>query len=138
MACLFLLYLVISFIDDAPCPIAVRGMMYYRKALMLQAYLERMTAGGWPTWECIDFLFLASLARFLFSVNCALDTEAATSKNEVSDTQGFELSRESRAQADLKFTYVVTCQIYGKQKEDRKPEAADIALLMQRWCNTHP
>jgi len=24
----------------------VRGMMYYRKALMLQTYLERTTAGG--------------------------------------------------------------------------------------------
>ncbi|KAL3519146.1 hypothetical protein ACH5RR_021735, partial [Cinchona calisaya] len=83
----------------------VRGMMYYRKALMLQAYLERLTAG---------------------------DVEAATSKNGVTDIQGFELSPEARAQADLKFTYVVTCQIYGKQKEDRKPEAADIALLMQR------
>jgi hypothetical protein len=25
---------------------AVRGMMYYRKALMLQTYLERLTSGG--------------------------------------------------------------------------------------------
>ncbi|KAH9740876.1 callose synthase 9 [Citrus sinensis] len=83
----------------------VRGMMYYRKALMLQAYLERMTSG---------------------------DTEAALSSLDASDTQGFELSREARAHADLKFTYVVTSQIYGKQKEDQKPEAADIALLMQR------
>ncbi|KAJ4724122.1 Callose synthase-like protein [Melia azedarach] len=83
----------------------VRGMMYYRKALMLQAYLERMTAG---------------------------DTEAALSSYDATDTRGFELSPEARAQADLKFTYVVTCQIYGKQKEDQKPEAADIALLMQR------
>ncbi|KAL5196220.1 Callose synthase 9 [Glycine soja] len=77
----------------------IRGMMYYRKALMLQTYLERTTAGG-----------------------C----------DEVTNTHGFELSPEARAQADLKFTYVVTCQIYGKQKEEQKPEAADIALLMQR------
>ncbi|KAG7022059.1 Callose synthase 9, partial [Cucurbita argyrosperma subsp. argyrosperma] len=61
----------------------VRGMMYYRKALMLQTYLERGTYGA-------------------------------------------------RAQADLKFTYVVTCQIYGRQREQQKPEASDIALLMQR------
>lgn len=65
-----------------------------------------------------------------------LDVEAAVSKNEASDTQGYELSPEARAQADLKFTYVVTCQIYGKQKEEQKPEAADIALLMQRYVNT--
>ncbi|TKY50586.1 Callose synthase 9 [Spatholobus suberectus] len=83
----------------------VRGMMYYRKALMLQTYLERTTAG---------------------------DLEAAIGSDEITDTHGFDLSPEARAQADLKFTYVVTCQIYGKQKEEQKPEAADIALLMQR------
>ncbi|RAL52099.1 hypothetical protein DM860_014926 [Cuscuta australis] len=83
----------------------VRGMMYYRKALMLQAYLERVAAQ---------------------------DSEAAISQSKATDTQGFELSPEARAQVDLKFTYVVTCQIYGKQKENQKPEAADIALLMQR------
>ncbi|CAK7339193.1 unnamed protein product [Dovyalis caffra] len=83
----------------------VRGMMYYRKALMLQSYLERVASG---------------------------DVEAAVSYNDSNDTKGFELSPEARALAGLKFTYVVTCQIYGKQKEDQKPEAADIALLMQR------
>ncbi|XP_062083872.1 callose synthase 9 [Humulus lupulus] len=83
----------------------VRGMMYYRKALMLQTYLERKSSG---------------------------DLETAISNTDEIETQGFELSPEARAQADLKFTYVVTCQIYGKQKEEHKPEAADIALLMQR------
>ncbi|CAN1241676.1 Callose synthase 9, partial [Linum perenne] len=80
----------------------VRGMMYYRKAIMLQSYLERGTA------------------------------QAAIGTKDATNTQGFELSPEARAQADIKFTYVVTCQIYGKQKEEQKPEAADIALLMQR------
>lgn len=64
-----------------------------------------------------------------------LDVEAGIVRNETTDVQGFELSPEARARADLKFTYVVTCQIYGKQKEDQKPEAADIALLMQRFCH---
>ncbi|CAG7882186.1 unnamed protein product [Brassica rapa] len=84
----------------------VRGMMYYRKALMLQSYLERKAGrdGGEST---------------LFG-------------NNMTDAEGFELSPKARAQADLKFTYVVTCQIYGRQKEDKKPEAVDIALLMQR------
>lgn len=82
----------------------VRGMMYYRKALMLQSYLERGTG----------------------------DVEANLPGNGSTETKGFELFPESRAQADLKFTYVVTCQIYGKQKEEQKPEAADIALLMQQ------
>ncbi|KAK6925714.1 1,3-beta-glucan synthase subunit FKS1-like, domain-1 [Dillenia turbinata] len=83
----------------------VRGMMYYRQALMLQTYLERVAAG---------------------------DMEQGISSGELIDGQGFELSPETRAQADLKFTYVVTCQIYGKQKEEQKPEAADISLLMQQ------
>ncbi|KAM3751890.1 hypothetical protein ACB098_04G145700 [Castanea mollissima] len=81
----------------------VRGMMYYRRALMLQSYLE-----GRPL------------------------REDAYSQTDLPATQGFELSRESRAQADLKFTYVVSCQIYGQQKQKKLPEAADIALLLQR------
>ncbi|GMY15024.1 callose synthase 10 isoform X6 [Fagus crenata] len=80
----------------------VRGMMYYRRALMLQSYLERRSLGD--TYSQTDF----------------------------PTTQGFEFSRESRAQADLKFTYVVSCQIYGQQKQKKAPEAADIALLLQR------
>ncbi|CAN6285923.1 unnamed protein product [Urochloa humidicola] len=82
----------------------VRGMMYYRKALMLQSYLERIRSE---------------------------DPESTIALAGSADTH-FELSPEARAQADLKFTYVVTCQIYGKQKGEGKPEAADIALLMQR------
>ncbi|OVA17595.1 Glycosyl transferase [Macleaya cordata] len=81
----------------------VRGMMYYRRALMLQSYLERRRI------EEID-----------------------SSGASIPTTQGFELSREARAQADLKFTYVVSCQIYGQQKQKKAPEAADIALLLQR------
>lgn len=61
------------------------------------------------------------------------DTGAALNGNASTETQGFELSPYARAQADLKFTYVVTCQIYGKQKAEGKPQAADIALLMQRY-----
>jgi hypothetical protein len=55
------------------------------------------------------------------------------SQMEFPTAQGFELSRESRAQADLKFTYVVSCQIYGQQKQRKAQQAADIALLLQRY-----
>ncbi|XP_050224596.1 callose synthase 10 [Mercurialis annua] len=81
----------------------IRGMMYYRRALMLQSFLERRSLGVDDRSESGFFT-----------------------------TQGFELSRESRAQADLKFTYVVSCQIYGQQKHRKDKEAADIALLLQR------
>ncbi|CAI9112991.1 OLC1v1013507C1 [Oldenlandia corymbosa var. corymbosa] len=80
----------------------VRGMMYYRRALMLQSFLEKRSMG--------DSYSQISFPR----------------------TQGFELSPEARAQADIKFTYVVSCQIYGQQKQSKRPEAADIALLLQR------
>ncbi|KAM1128949.1 hypothetical protein ACFX10_038684 [Malus domestica] len=81
----------------------VRGMMYYRRALMLQSFLERRSLG------VDDF-----------------------PQNDVFTSQGYELSCESRAQADLKFTYVVSCQIYGQQKQRKALEAADISLLLQR------
>ncbi|XP_011024097.1 PREDICTED: callose synthase 10 isoform X2 [Populus euphratica] len=81
----------------------VRGMMYYRRALMLQSYLERRSLG--------------------------VDDYSQTN---FSTSQGFELSRGARAQADLKFTYVVSCQIYGQQKQRKTVEAADISLLLQR------
>ncbi|XVF54616.1 hypothetical protein PTKIN_Ptkin05aG0196000 [Pterospermum kingtungense] len=81
----------------------VRGMMYYRRALMLQSYLERRSLG------VDEYSQTDSLA-----------------------TEGFELSREARAQADIKFTYVVSCQIYGQQKQNKRAEAVDIALLLQR------
>lgn len=55
------------------------------------------------------------------------------SQNVLPSTQGFELSREARAQADIKFTYVVSCQIYGQQKQRKAQEAVDIALLLQRY-----
>lgn len=76
------------------------------------------------------FYFWHFINIFILEIS---DTEAALSRLETTDTQGYELSPEARARADLKFTYVVTCQIYGRQKEEQKPEAADIALLMQRW-----
>ncbi|KAL6576445.1 Callose synthase 10 [Orobanche hederae] len=79
----------------------VRGMMYYRKALMLQSHLEKRSLEE-------------NVSQTSFT------------------TQDFELSREARAQADIKFTYVVSCQIYGQQKQRKAPEAADIALLLQR------
>ncbi|ESQ52310.1 hypothetical protein EUTSA_v10016126mg [Eutrema salsugineum] len=80
----------------------VRGMMYYRRALMLQSFLERRGLG-------VDDISLTNMPR------------------------GFISSPEARAQADLKFTYVVSCQIYGQQKQQKKPEATDIALLLQRY-----
>ncbi|XP_030938469.1 callose synthase 10 isoform X3 [Quercus lobata] len=111
----------------------VRGMMYYRRALMLQSYLEGRSLGG----ICFIAFLISSISYFrechryilTFYLESIVDGYSQTN---LPTTQGFELSRESRAQADLKFTYVVSCQIYGQQKQKKSPEAADIALLLQR------
>lgn len=47
------------------------------------------------------------------------------------EAQG-SIDRSAEAQAELKFTYVVTCQIYGEQKRKGKVQAADILYLMQK------
>ncbi|MCO5610096.1 hypothetical protein L7F22_064331 [Adiantum nelumboides] len=83
----------------------VRGMMYYRRALMLQSFLER------PDVAVAD-----------------KDDEPIPSFN----SKGYLVSRLARAQADIKFTYVVTCQIYGQQKQKQDHRAADVLYLMQK------
>lgn len=114
----------------------VRGMMYYRRALMLQSYLERRPLAGISLsieWliVCSDLLWLSERLKHTDVIPFVL-TVADYAQNTLPPTQGFELSHEARAQADLKFTYVVSCQIYGQQKQRKAPEAADIALLLQR------
>lgn len=66
-------------------------------------------------------------------INPFLSVVTDYSRSGLLPTQGFALSHEARAQSDLKFTYVVSCQIYGQQKQRKAPEAADIALLLQRY-----
>ncbi|KAG0631673.1 hypothetical protein M758_1G271400 [Ceratodon purpureus] len=81
----------------------VRGMMYYKKALELQAELESRTA---PDLE-----------------------RGGTSS---SRPQRALSLRSPQAQAELKFVYLVSCQIYGDQKKTGKAQAADILYLMQQ------
>lgn len=85
----------------------VRGMMYYRKALELQAFLDmandKVLMEGYKALE--------------------LNTE--------------ENSRSERllcqAVADMKFTYVVSCQQYGIHKRSGDAKAHDILKLMTTY-----
>ncbi|KAL3689636.1 hypothetical protein R1sor_015945 [Riccia sorocarpa] len=79
----------------------VRGMMYYKKALILQSLLE-----GNPDVEEGGFL------------DATLE-----------ESPGY---RMARAIAETKFTYVVTCQIYGQQKQKGEQQAKDILYLMKK------
>ncbi|KAM3395924.1 putative callose synthase 8 isoform X1 [Capsicum galapagoense] len=81
----------------------VRGMMYYRKALKLQAFLDMA--------EDEDIL---------------RGYDAIERKNDT-------LSAQLEALADMKFIHVVSCQIYGLQKTTGDPQAQDILNLMIRY-----
>ncbi|XP_034915011.1 callose synthase 7 [Populus alba] len=73
----------------------VRGMMYYRQALELQCLLE-------------------------FAGDHALSRAFRTLEHEQEQKAYFD---HAQALADLKFTYVVSCQVYGAQK--KSTEARD-------------
>lgn len=62
--------------------------------------------------------------------------ELATIGVETPRTPRGSLVRNARAQAELKFSYVVTAQLYGKLKNSvisaQQEKAADILYLMQK------
>ncbi|MBA0687573.1 hypothetical protein Goari_015098, partial [Gossypium aridum] len=81
----------------------VRGIMYYRQALKLQALLEM------PEY-----------------------------KDDLEDVNVFERnnpksSAELDALVDMKFTYVVSCQMFGSHKSSGDPRAEDVKDLMIRY-----
>ena len=45
------------------------------------------------------------------------------------------LSAQLEATADMKFTYIATCQIYGNQKQSGDRRATDILNLMVKYVN---
>jgi callose synthase len=83
----------------------VRGMMYYRQALVLQAFLD--------------------MAR---DEDLREGFRAADLLNDESP-----LLTQCKAIADMKFTYVVSCQQYGIQKRSGDHRAQDILRLMTTY-----
>ncbi|KAK1292087.1 Callose synthase 5 [Acorus calamus] len=88
----------------------VRGMMYYRRALKLQAFLD-----------------MASESEILEGYKAVTDPTEEEKKSQRS------LSAQLEAMADMKFTYVATCQIYGNQKQSGDRRATDILNLMVNY-----
>ncbi|XP_050112527.1 putative callose synthase 8 [Malus sylvestris] len=80
----------------------VRGMMYYREALKLQAFLD------------------------------VAEEEDILEGYDAVESRNRELSAQLDALADMKFTYVLTCQLFGSQKASGDPHAQDIIDLMKR------
>ncbi|XP_043697795.1 callose synthase 5 [Telopea speciosissima] len=85
----------------------VRGMMYYRRALKLQAFLD-----------------MASEPEILVGY------KAVTVPSEEEKKSQRSLYAQLEAVADMKFTYVATCQNYGNQKQSGDRRATDILNLM--------
>ncbi|KHG09907.1 Putative callose synthase 8 [Gossypium arboreum] len=97
----------------------VRGIMYYRQALKLQALLEM------PEYKA----FIALI--FFLVATCAYP-------DVVQDVNVFERnnpksSAELDALVDMKFTYVVSCQMFGSHKSSGDPRAEDVKDLMIRY-----
>ncbi|WOL18911.1 callose synthase 3-like [Canna indica] len=88
----------------------VRGMMYYRKALELQAFLD-----------------MAKDEDLMEGYKAIELTSEENPKLERS------LWVQCQALADMKFTYVVSCQQYGIQKRSGDPRAQDILRLMTTY-----
>ncbi|KAK9056069.1 hypothetical protein SSX86_027156 [Deinandra increscens subsp. villosa] len=88
----------------------VRGMMYYRQALELQAFLD-----------------MAKDDELMRGYKAADSNTEEYLRNEKS------LLVQCQAIADMKFTYVVSCQQYGIQKRSNDARAHDILRLMTTY-----
>ncbi|XP_048324045.2 callose synthase 3 [Ziziphus jujuba] len=88
----------------------VRGMMYYRKALELQAFLD--------------------MAKH----EDLMEGYKAVELNSEDQLKGDRsLWAQCQAVTDMKFTYVVSCQLYGIHKRSGDPRAQDILRLMTTY-----
>ncbi|RZC60097.1 hypothetical protein C5167_021860 [Papaver somniferum] len=85
----------------------VRGMMYYRRALKLQAFL--------------DMADESEILEGYKAVSIPSEEEKRSQRS---------LFAQLEATADMKFTYVATCQNYGSQKRNGDRRATDILNLM--------
>lgn len=90
----------------------VEGMMHCEAALRLLARLERLDAVRQARRTKLTTGNQASGARMMPTVS--------------SDASVDEVVR-------LKFGYVVSCQVYGKQRKNDDPKAKDIELLLHRF-----
>ncbi|KAK4781006.1 hypothetical protein SAY87_017112 [Trapa incisa] len=85
----------------------VRGMMYYRRALKLQAFLDMANE--------------SEMQEGYKAIACTSDGGKKRRRS---------LHAQLEAVADMKFTYVATCQNYGNQKLSGDRRATDILNLM--------
>ncbi|KAG9444221.1 hypothetical protein H6P81_015561 [Aristolochia fimbriata] len=88
----------------------VRGMMYYRKALKLQALLDA-----------------AEEDEDILQDYRGIEMDVSRKNSQHS------LAAQLDAVADMKFTYIISCQMFGAQRASGDPHAQDILDLMIKY-----
>ena len=108
----------------------VRGIIYYYKALKMLAFLD--LASEMSIQRGCQAL-AAAVSRPKEGENHNWDFPSRSHLN--TERCGVDILLESNedAKALMKFTYVVTCQIYGAQKARKDHHAKDILYLMKNY-----
>lgn len=124
----------------------VRGMMYYWQALHLQYLIE--FAGDNGQFLILHSVFQTYIPRNfrcfcenLHSVRNFLNAAISEGYRPVDlSEKDKKLLEQAQALADMKFTYVVSCQVYGSQKKSKnvfdRSCYNNILNLMLTWVNT--
>lgn len=102
----------------------VRGMTYYYRALKMLAFLDSASE--------ID---VGGGSRELAPMHMEdLNTSQGSRDISRNDSGMGELFKgQEYGIAQMKFTYVVACQLYGSQKKNNDSRAAEILLLMKKY-----
>ncbi|KAG0619713.1 hypothetical protein M758_4G159300 [Ceratodon purpureus] len=110
----------------------VRGMMYYQRALEVQTFLDTATEVELLGIKEILERGSSTNSRGSFrSMGSMGSMGSVGSEHEVAEFNRQHKQEQDLANAQMKFTYVVTCQIYGAQKQAKDTRAADILRLMK-------
>ncbi|KAI6703749.1 hypothetical protein NL676_012885 [Syzygium grande] len=110
----------------------VRGMMYYYRALKILSFLDSAS----ETDITMGTQSIAShhSLRSNGSLNGppSIHMQASRSLDRAPSGVSLLFKGSENACALMKFTYVVTCQVYGLQKANKDPRANDILYLMKQ------
>ena len=123
----------------------VRGMMYYWQALILQYFIESAGDNGYfsiyilcSSSKICHKPFIYKWSNELYIISLAALSEGYRTMDSYEKNK--KLLEEAQAMADLKFTYVVSCQVYGSQKKSKNTRDrscyTNILSLMLTWVNT--
>ena len=95
----------------------VRGMMYYRKALEIQCLQDTKDLGKINVFM---FSFFKSMSIIVCLITRLFFVAKFDRDRSVESYQELQSGIEmAQAIADIKFTYVVSCQVYGMQKTSK-------------------